>query len=108
MRNQAVRSRRWKTALPGGGHSTPVIWGDRLFLTTAVPYGEALKPRYSKTAGAHDDLPVTHHHKFVVLAISRRTGKILWQKIVHQELPHAVPITLTHNEAARELRVWTK
>jgi outer membrane protein assembly factor BamB len=79
---------RWKIELPGSGHSTPVIWGDRLFLTTAVPYGEALKPKYSTAPGAHDNLPVTHHHKFVALAVSRRTGKILWQKTVHQELPH--------------------
>jgi len=79
---------RWKTAIPGSGHSTPVIWDDRLFLTAAVPYGEPLPPRYSMAPGAHDNLPVTHHHKFIVLAVSRRTGKILWQKNVHQELPH--------------------
>src|SRR4051812_30102854 len=33
---------RWKTAIPGLGHSSPVIWGDRIFLTSAVPAaGEA-------------------------------------------------------------------
>src|SRR4051812_33886448 len=35
---------RWKTALPGKGHSTPVVWGERLFLTTAIPHGEPVKP----------------------------------------------------------------
>ncbi len=79
---------RWKTALPGNGHSTPVVWGDRIFVTAAIPYGEALEPRYNNAPGAHDNLPVTHQHKFVVLAVDRRDGKILWQCAVHQELPH--------------------
>src|SRR5205814_1077900 len=36
---------RWKTAIPGKGHSTPILWGQHLFLTTAIPYGEPLRPR---------------------------------------------------------------
>ncbi len=79
---------RWKTALPGRGHSTPIVWGDRIFLTTAVPLGEALAPRYSNAPGAHDNAPVTHRHKFVVLAIDRRGGKILWQQTMREQLPH--------------------
>ena len=79
---------RWKTTLPGRGHSTPVVWGDRLFLTTAVPFGEKLKPRYSGAPGAHDNLPVTQRHKFIALAVNRGNGKILWQKTLHSALPH--------------------
>ena len=79
---------RWKVALPGKGHSTPVIWGQRIFLTTAIPYGEALPPRKSTAPGTHDGVPVTHQHEFAVLAIDRRNGKILWQKTVHKKLPH--------------------
>ena len=36
---------RWKAALPGKGHSTPIISGQHVFLSTAIPYGEALKAR---------------------------------------------------------------
>ena len=36
---------RWKTALPGTGHSTPVVHGDKIFLTTAVPHGKKLPPQ---------------------------------------------------------------
>jgi hypothetical protein len=79
---------RWKIALPGNGHSTPVIWGDRIFITTAVPYGEALLPKYSDAPGAHDILPVTQRHRFMVIAINRRDGKILWERIVRDEIPH--------------------
>ena len=78
---------RWKTALPGKGHSTPIVWGDRIFLTTAIPFGEAVKPRFVRP-GAHDNLAMTHNHEFVVLAVSRKTGKILWQQTVHKQVPH--------------------
>ena len=82
------RNIRWKVALPGLGHSTAIVWGDRVFSTTAVSYGDALQPRYSDAPGAHDNFPVTHHYKFVVLAVSREDGTILWQRTVHKELPH--------------------
>ena len=79
---------RWKVALPGKGHSTPIVWGDRLFLTTAVPFGETLPPKHSTAAGTHDGVPVTQRHEFLVLAVNRRDGKILWQKSVFKKLPH--------------------
>ena len=79
---------RWRIALPGKGHSTPIVWGDRVFITTAVPYGEASKSRYSGAPGAHDEVPITHRHKFMVIAVDRRDGKILWKRTVREELPH--------------------
>lgn len=79
---------RWKTPVPGKGHSTPIVWGERIFLTTAVPFGEKMEPRYSGAPGAHDNLPVRQQHKFIVLAVDRESGKVLWQKTVRQDLPH--------------------
>jgi hypothetical protein len=79
---------RWRIELPGKGHSTPVIWGDHLFVTTAVPYGDALPAKYSGAPGGHDEVPITHRHKFVVMAVNRSDGKILWQRTVREELPH--------------------
>ena len=38
------RNVRWKVKLPGLGHSSPVVWGDSIFLTTAIPYGPKLPP----------------------------------------------------------------
>ena len=78
---------RWKTAIPGRGHSTPIVWGDRVFLTTAIATGPALPPRPSTAPGNHDNLPVTHKQKFVVLAIERASGKILWQVTLREALP---------------------
>src|SRR5947208_597407 len=78
---------RWKIALPGKGHSTPVVWGAQIFLTTAIPYGEPIAPRFVRP-GAHDNNATTRRHEFAVLAVSRKTGKILWQKTVHDAAPH--------------------
>jgi YihY family inner membrane protein len=80
---------RWKIELPGLGHSTPVIWGDRVFVTTAVPTGEPLeRPIHSTAPGTHDGVPVTHRQQFTVLAIDRKDGTILWQNVLREELPH--------------------
>ena len=78
---------RWKLALPGKGHSTPAIWGDRVFVTAAVPYGEPLRPRYARTVGAHDNLPVARRYRYVVIAVAREDGRILWRRTVHEGLP---------------------
>jgi outer membrane protein assembly factor BamB len=78
---------RWKIALPGKGHSTPIVWGGRVFITAAVPYGETLQPKYSDASGAHDILPVTQQHRFTVIAVNRRDGKVLWERSVHEGLP---------------------
>lgn len=78
----------WKVAIPGKGHSTPIIWNDRLYLTTAQPIGEAMPPRYSKAPGAHDNDPVTHQQRFIVLCLDTQDGTILWQRTVRESIPH--------------------
>ena len=87
---------RWKVPLPGKGHSTPIVWGDRIFLTAAVPVGQALEPKYSGRPGAHNNLPVTSKQKFIVMAVNRGDGKINWQNAVHQQ----VPIEGSHESAS--------
>lgn len=80
---------KWKTSLPGLGHSTPVIWNDHIFLTTAVPVGEKLPAKYSGAPGAHDNSAVTQQHEFIIIAVNRKDGKFLWQTTVRKTLPHA-------------------
>jgi outer membrane protein assembly factor BamB len=79
---------RWKTALPGKAHSSPVLWGERVFLTTAVPIGEPLGPISDTAPGTHDSAPVTHQQRYLALAVDRRDGRILWQTTVREDLPH--------------------
>ncbi|HTS26787.1 MAG TPA: PQQ-binding-like beta-propeller repeat protein [Bryobacteraceae bacterium] len=69
----------WKTDIPGLGHSSPVIWGDRIFVTSAVPAaGEsALKVGlYGDITPVEGEGPQT----FTVYCLDRRSGKILWQR----------------------------
>jgi outer membrane protein assembly factor BamB len=77
---------RWKTPIPGLGYSSPVVWGDRLFLTTAVP----AKGAAAVKLGLYGDIkPVENEgaQSFQVLCLDRRTGKILWQQTAVQTKP---------------------
>lgn len=78
---------RWKTEIPGRGYSTPVVAGNRLFLTTAVPTGKGEPPAPSRSrAGGGADAGL--EHRFEVLAIDRATGKIAWQRTATTATPH--------------------
>lgn len=80
---------RWKTELPGLGHSSPAVWENLIFLTSAIPVGDPLpEPKYSGRPGAHNNLPVTRRQQFAVLAVNRENGEIVWQSAVHEALPH--------------------
>ncbi len=79
---------RWKVKLPGLGHSSPIVWQNYVFLTTAVPYGPVLDPVPVTAPGAHDNVDVTQKHRFVVICINRTDGRIRWQTVVNDVLPH--------------------
>lgn len=63
---------KWKTAIPGKGYSTPIIWENYVFVTTAIPNG---------TVSATGNLS----YKFNVVALNRNDGKILWERTVAEE-----------------------
>ena len=79
---------RWKTALPGLGHSSPIVWADKVFVTTAVAEGETQPPKFSGAPGAHDNLPVRQSHSFLALALNREDGKIEWKVKLENVMPH--------------------
>jgi outer membrane protein assembly factor BamB len=80
---------KWKTALPGEGQSTPIIWGDKIFLQTAVPVGaDDGEIRSAFGGGAPPSKKIAVPYQFVVLCIDRSSGDILWQTEVCQTLPH--------------------
>lgn len=78
---------RWKTELPGVGHSSPIVWGDLVIVTTAVPTGDPIQPRQSKMEGAHDNTPVTSTQAFQVVGVDRKTGEIAWTTTVRESIP---------------------
>ncbi len=77
----------WKSAMPGLGFSSPVIWGDQVFLTTSVSEGDQ---QASVKVGLYGDIsPVTDDtpQSFRVLCLDRTTGKILWDKEAYNGVP---------------------
>lgn len=80
------RDVRWQMPIPGRGHSTPVIAGNHLFLTTAVPTGRRTAPQTTGRAGGGADTGL--EHRFEVLAVDRVTGKLLWQRTAAVATPH--------------------
>ncbi|MFP6584928.1 MAG: PQQ-binding-like beta-propeller repeat protein [Candidatus Hydrogenedentota bacterium] len=79
---------RWKVAIPGEGNSTPVVWGDKIFVTTAVRIGEALeKPRGRRPRGEPAPKP-TNAYKFNLMCLDRNTGEILWERTAAEAVPH--------------------
>ncbi len=77
----------WKVALPGLGHSSPVVWGNLVFVTTAVPQGDKL-PVPEQPPGAHNNLDPFHKMQFRVLAYDCATGKLRWNATVRTAQPH--------------------
>ncbi len=75
---------RWKIEIPGRGIGSPVIWGDRLFLTTAIPVGVEAEAAHQPRGGQTPFGP----HRFVVMAIARSNGSVLWKRTVREEIPH--------------------
>jgi outer membrane protein assembly factor BamB len=76
----------WKTDIPGMGWSSPIIWGKRVFLTSAVSTGEIEKPKKGLYFGGErkksDD-----EHRYVVYALDFDTGKVLWEKEAWKGIP---------------------
>ncbi len=79
---------RWKTKLPGLGHSSPVVWGNLVFVTTAENTGMK-KPFTGVTPdGAHNNMDPESDYQFAVLAIDRQTGALVWRRTVTTLQPH--------------------
>jgi len=74
----------WKVEIPGRGSASPVIWGDRIFVLTAVPVGVPPETAHDPRGGVQPRVP----HQFLVLAIDRRDGRVIWQRTAREEQPH--------------------
>jgi outer membrane protein assembly factor BamB len=81
---------KWKIAIPGKGHNTPIVWGDQLFITTAVEKDPSNVPSTEPPKTGMNALKTDKVHKFEVLCIDRKNGKIIWEKVVDEEVPQEV------------------
>ncbi|HEX6186831.1 MAG TPA: PQQ-binding-like beta-propeller repeat protein, partial [Pyrinomonadaceae bacterium] len=76
----------WKTKVPGLAHSSPVVWGDVVFVSTAVTSAAKDETRfglYGDVAPVKDD----PKHTWKVYALDKRTGKILWERVASEGIP---------------------
>jgi outer membrane protein assembly factor BamB len=92
----ANRNVAWKTAIPGRGHSSPIVWGSRVFLTTAVE-GEVLPgasapihyiqedPNKPPEKFLHpDSMGANRKHTLRVLALDLESGQVLWDRLAYE------------------------
>jgi outer membrane protein assembly factor BamB len=77
---------RWKTPIPGLGHSCPAIWGNRIFITTAISGKPDQKIKIGNY-GEVDSVDDKTKHKWEVLCLDRDTGKILWNRTAYEGVP---------------------
>lgn len=94
---------RWKVAIPGMGHASPIIWEDKIFIQTAIegeaatldsddddnPFGGLFQQRRGRGGP-------TNTYKFDLIALNRADGSILWQKTLREIQPHEG----THQDAS--------
>jgi outer membrane protein assembly factor BamB len=76
---------RWKTLIPGLGHSSPVVWGNTVFISSAVSTSkdETRYGLYGDVAPVKDD----PKHVWKVYALDKQTGRILWERVAYEGLP---------------------
>ncbi len=100
---------KWKVKIPGSGNATPIIWDNRVFIQTAVPTGKKVEPKPAEAAaeppnqgpggpggpggakgkaGFGPGPKPTEFYQFTVLCLDRQTGKVLWQQVAREEVPH--------------------
>jgi outer membrane protein assembly factor BamB len=83
---------KWKIEIPGKGYSTPIIWEDQMFLTTAIAtdrkgnYSSWFKNLFDFGSG-EETIQAENIHQFVVLSLNCNDGNIIWQCKVREQVP---------------------
>jgi len=85
----------WQTKIPGLGHSCPVIWGDRLFITTAIS-GSGTDELKVGLYGDIDAVEDESEHEFRVYCLNKHSGEIIWDILAYK----GVPRTKRHTKAS--------
>jgi outer membrane protein assembly factor BamB len=89
----------WKTELPGRSWSSPIVWGDRVFLTAVVNLGVSEPPKKGLYLGGERPTPSASEHHWKILCLDLSTGKVQWDKIANQGIP-STPIHLKSSYGA--------
>lgn len=84
----ATQNVAWQTDVPGMGWSSPVVWGDKIFLTSVARDGEVEPPKKGLYFGGERKTPSTNTQHWMVYAFDWQTGKKVWEKQVHEGSPN--------------------
>ena len=91
VRWDAKTNVKWKAALPGEGSSTPIVWGDQVFVLAATdtkrPAAPGDLPKPDPRFTTRTEPPKTYY-RFEVLSFDRRTGQIRWRHTATEKVPH--------------------
>jgi outer membrane protein assembly factor BamB len=76
----------WRTTIPGLGHSSPIVWGRRVFVTSAVSSrgGATFKPGLYGDGDASDD---RSRQRWMLYALDKGSGRILWERVAFEGEP---------------------
>lgn len=78
----------WSAEIPGLAHASPIVWGDRVYVTTAV--GEGPPQRYlAELPDGRASVIDTAPHRWLVLALDRSTGELVWERTVAEGVPRS-------------------
>lgn len=95
----ATQNVAWKTEVPGRSWSSPIAWGDRVFLTAVVSSGPSEEPKKGLYFGGDRPEPPSSEHEWKVLCLDLATGKRSWEQAVHRGAPKT-PIHLKSSYGA--------
>jgi outer membrane protein assembly factor BamB len=79
----------WKAEIPGRGWSSPVVWGDKVFLTTVVNEGQDEPAKKGLYLGGDRKTPPGTTHRWLVYCLDFKTGNVVWERKVHEGVPPA-------------------
>lgn len=78
----------WKTNIPGQGWSSAIVWGDRVFVTSAVTLASSESPKKGLYLGG--ERPVSSsQYQWKVFCLDLNSGKVLWDRVAHEGPPPA-------------------
>jgi outer membrane protein assembly factor BamB len=77
---------KWKTSIPGLAHSSPIVWGNRVFVTTAISTrgNDSFRQGLYGDGDASDDRSI---HRWKVYSLDKNSGKILWERTAYEGIP---------------------
>lgn len=83
----ATENVAWKRDIPGHSWSSPIVWGDRVFIVTAISSGETEAPKKGLYLGGERPNAPRPDHQWKMLCLGLNSGAVRWERTLHQGAP---------------------